>query len=182
MDVKEAIETRRARRSLVPVSIERETIEDLARCASLSASCYNKQPWRYEFAAGGEKLQNMFDALAKGNEWAKNASMIIAVHSRVEDDCVVAGKEYYLFDTGMATAHILLRAVELDLIAHPIAGFDGEKVKAAFGLGPEETVITLIIVGKLADSIDPELSPWQKEAEEERPERLPLEKFARIYE
>lgn len=182
MDVKEAIETRRARRSLVPVSIERDTIEDLARCASLSASCYNKQPWRYEFAAGGEKLASMYDALAKGNDWAKNASMIIAVHARVEDDCVVAGKEYYLFDTGMATAHILLRAVELGLVAHPIAGFDNEKVKAAFGLGPEENVITLIIVGKLADGVDPDLSPWQKEAEEERPERLPLEKYARIYE
>ncbi len=181
MDVKKAIETRRARRSLVPVSIDRETIEDLAMSASLSASCYNKQPWRYEFAAGGEKLENMFDALAKGNEWAKKASMVIAVHSKVEDDCLVAGREYYLFDTGMATAHLILRAVELGLVAHPIAGFDEEMVKAAFGLGGEVKVITLIIVGKLADKIDPELTPWQKEAEEQRPERLPLEKFARIY-
>jgi nitroreductase len=181
MDVREAIETRRARRSLAPVAIEKDTIEELARCASLSASCFNNQPWRYEFAAGGEKLEKMFDALSKGNAWAKKASMIIAVHAKAGDDCVVAGREYYLFDTGMATAHIILRAVELGLVAHPIAGFDEEKVKAAFGLGSEETVITLVIVGKLADGIDPDLSPGQKEAEEMRPERLPLEKFARIY-
>jgi len=181
MDVKEAIESRRAWRSLVPVSIDMETIGELARCASLSASCYNNQPWRYEFAAGGEMLDRMRDALSKGNSWAKKASMIIAVHSRVEDDCVTAGREYHLFDTGMATALLILRAVELGLVAHPIAGFDEGKVREAFGLGSEETVITLVIVGKHADSVDPDLKPWQKEAEEKRPERLSLEQFARIY-
>jgi nitroreductase len=181
LDVKKAIENRRAWRSLEPVSIETGTIEELARCASLSASCYNKQPWRYEFAAGGEMLEKMRGALAKGNEWAKKASMIIAVHSKVEDDCVTGGREYHLFDTGMATALLILRAVELGLVAHPIAGYDEGKVKEAFGLGGEETVITLVIVGKHADSVDPELQPWQKEAEEKRPERLPLEKFARIH-
>ncbi|HER43981.1 MAG TPA: nitroreductase, partial [Candidatus Eisenbacteria bacterium] len=107
--------------------------------------------------------------------------MIIAVHSKVDDDCVTGGREYYLFDTGMATALLILRAVELGLVAHPIAGYDEDKVKEAFGLDGEETVITLVIVGKHAASIDPDLKPWQKEAEEERPERLPLEKFARIY-
>lgn len=181
MDVKEAIESRRAWRSLVPVSIDRETIDELARCASLSASCYNKQPWRYEFVAGGEKLGGMYGALAKGNEWAHKASMIIAVHSRPEDDCLVAGREYYLFDTGMATAQLILRAVELGLVAHPIAGFDEEKVKETLGLGGDETVITLIIVGKRADGIDPDLTPWQKESEEQRPGRLPLEDIARIF-
>ena len=181
MDVKEAIESRRAWRSLVPVSIERDTIEELARCASLSASCYNKQPWRYDFVAGGNKLDEMRGALAKGNEWAHKASMIIAVHSKVEDDCLVAGREYYLFDTGMATALLILRAVELGLVAHPIAGFDEERVKETLGLGGEETVITLLIVGKQADGIDPGLTPWQKESEEQRPPRMPLEEFVRIF-
>ncbi len=180
MDVKEAIESRRAWRSLAPVSIERDTIEELARCASLSASCYNKQPWRYDFVAGGEKLDEMRGTLAKGNEWAQKASMIIAVHSKVEDDCLVAGREYFLFDTGMATALLILRAVELGLVAHPIAGFDEERVKEVLGLDGEETVIILIIVGKQADGIDPDLTPWQKESEEVRPSRLPREEFARI--
>jgi nitroreductase len=157
------------------------TIEELARCASLSASCYNNQPWRYEFAAGGEMLDRMREALSKGNDWARKASMIIAVHSKVGDDCVTGGREYHLFDTGMATAFLILRAVELGLVAHPIAGYDVEKVREAFGLGSEETVITLVIVGRHSASTDPELKPWQKEAEEKRPERLPLEKFARIY-
>ena len=181
MDVKEAIGSRRAWRSLVPVLIDRETVEDLAGCASLSASCYNKQPWRYDFVAGGEKLEAMRGSLAKGNEWALKCSMIVAVHSKEEDDCIVAGRLYYLFDTGMATAFLILRAVELGLVAHPIAGFDEERVKEILGLGGEETVITLVIVGKKADGIDPELTPWQKESEERRPERLSFGEFARIF-
>lgn len=180
MELREAIEARRAYRSLVPADISRETIEDIASAASLSASCYNKQPWRYDFVTG-KKLEEVKEALAEGNGWARNASMIVAVHAKVEDDCVVAGKEYYLFDTGMATAHLILRATDLGLVAHPIAGFDGEMVRESLGLGGEEVVITIVIVGKRADGIDPELSPWQKEAEQERPERLPFDKFARIW-
>ena len=180
MDLMDAVRTRRAYRSLVPVEITKEMIEDLARAASLAASCYNKQPWRFDFVTG-DKLEEVKEALAEGNGWAKKSSMIIAVHSTLEDDCVVAGKEYYLFDTGMATAHLILRATELGLVAHPIAGFDGEMVKAALGLGGEEVVITLINVGRRAEEIDPDLSPWQKEAEEERPARLPFDKFARIF-
>lgn len=49
MDVKEAIQERRAYRSLEPVKITEELIRDLAKFASLSASCFNKQPWRFVF-------------------------------------------------------------------------------------------------------------------------------------
>jgi nitroreductase len=66
-------------------------------------------------------------------------------------------------------------------VAHPIAGFDEEKVKAALGLGGDETVITLIIVGKHAAELDPDLTEWQKESEAQRPERLTLEKFAGLF-
>jgi nitroreductase len=181
MELKEAIESRRALRSLVPADIDRALIEELARCAALSASCFNNQPWRYDFVAGGEKLEEMYDALAKGNEWARKASMIVAVHSKVEDDCRVGGRDYFLFDTGMATATMILRAVDLGLVAHPIAGFDGSRVKEILGIGEDETVITLVIVGKHADRIDPILSDKQKKAERERPERMPLGDFIRIF-
>ena len=41
MDVKEAIHKRRAYRSLDPVKITEDLIEDLAECAQLAASCFN---------------------------------------------------------------------------------------------------------------------------------------------
>jgi len=82
VDVKEAINKRRAYRSLEVVNITEDIIEDLARSASLSCSCFNNQPWRFVFVYDKEKLKELFSALSKGNKWAYNASMIIAVFSR----------------------------------------------------------------------------------------------------
>jgi nitroreductase len=178
MDVKQAIEERRAYRSLDSVQITSELIEDLAYAAHLSASCFNKQPWRFVFVHDKAMLEKLFSAMSKGNEWTQRASMIIAVYSKKELDCVVKGREYYLFDTGMATALLILRATELGLVAHPIAGYDEEKAKQILGIPTEATLITLVNVGKHADVIHEELSEQQAKDERERPERFPFERFA----
>ena len=81
------------------------------------------------FVYDKDMLMKLRDALSKGNEWAYDASMIIAVFSRQDLDCVIKERIYYLFDTGMATALLILRATELGLVAHPIAGFREKKVK-----------------------------------------------------
>lgn len=180
MDVKEAIETRRAYRSLDPVEIDRELIEDLARCAILAPSCFNNQPARFDFVTGGS-LPGVFEALSRGNAWARDASMIVAVHAAVESDCRVHERQYYLFDTGLATAMLVLRATELGLVAHPIAGYDEDAVKAALDIPGEQRVITLVIVGKHSDGIRPSLSEKQAAAEAGRPERLAFDQFARIF-
>jgi nitroreductase len=178
MDVKEAIRERRAYRSLEPADITEEFVRDLAECAQLFCSCFNNQPWRFVFAFDPDALARLRAALSKGNEWAHAASLIIAVFSKKELDCVVKGREYYLFDTGMATAAIVLRATELGLVAHAIAGFDEPKVKEALGIPDDMTVITLVIVGKHAATLSPVLSDKQREFELKRPDRLPLEKIA----
>ncbi|MCF8008335.1 MAG: nitroreductase family protein [Halanaerobiales bacterium] len=49
MDVKEAIEKRRAYRSLEPVKIDKMLIKELSEAASLAPSCFNNQPWKYVF-------------------------------------------------------------------------------------------------------------------------------------
>jgi len=180
MDVKKAIQERRAYRSLEPLQITDELVKDLAGCAQLCASCFNNQPWRYIFVTDSEKLKEMHSALSKGNEWAQRASMIIAVFSKKDLDCVIKEREYYLFDTGMATAFIILRATELGLVAHPIAGYNPQKVREILGIPDDMNVITLVIVGKHSDKINPELSEHQIEAEKKRPERLSLEQICFI--
>jgi nitroreductase len=180
LDVKEAIENRRAYRSLEKVEITDELIKDLAESAGLAASCFNYQPWQYVFVYDKKALTDMYGALSQGNEWAQQASMIIAVFSNREDDCVIKDREYYLFDTGMATAHLILRATELGLVAHPIAGFSPKKTREMLGIPENMNVITLIIVGKKSDKMNPVMVEHQVEAENERPERKALEDFVHI--
>ncbi len=180
MNVKQAIQTRRAYRSLAPVEITEELVRDLAQSAQLAPSCFNNQPWRFIFAYDPDVLKKLHGAMSKGNKWVEAASMIIAVFSKKDLDCLIKGREYYLFDTGMATAFIMLRATELGLVAHPIAGYKEDAVKEILGIPEEMTLITLLIVGKHADTIGPLLSDKQVDWEMNRPERLPLEEFAYV--
>lgn len=177
MEVKEAIHTRRAYRSLDPVKITEELITDLAGCAQLSASCNNNQSWRFVFVYEQQMLQKMHEVFPKGNAWAKSASMIIAVLSKKDYDCVIGDRVYHQFDTGMATAFLILRATELGLVAHPIAGYSPEKTREILGIPHDVEVITLVIVGKHSKVINPVLSEKQILGERQRPERFPLEKF-----
>ncbi|MCK5260650.1 MAG: nitroreductase family protein [Thermoplasmatales archaeon] len=125
-------------------------------------------------------LKEMHEALSPGNEWANDASMIIVVFSKKEDDCVIRDREYYLFDTGMATGSLILRATELGLVAHPIAGYSPKKIREILGISDDHNVVTLVIVGKHSEKISPILSDKQAEAENKRPERIPLDKFVYI--
>ncbi|HNV48758.1 MAG TPA: nitroreductase family protein [Spirochaetota bacterium] len=174
MNVQEAIAKRRAYRALDPVEIPDETVRELAGAAQLMPSCFNNQPWRFVFARSPEALERMRRALNKGNEWAHHASTIVAAFARREHDCLIKEREYYLFDLGMAVSAMLLRATEMGLVAHPIAGYDPDEVRRALGIPDDCMVITLIIIGKKSDDLSA-LSEWQAAQEPQRPVRLPLE-------
>jgi len=180
VEVREAIEARRAYRSLDPTPVTDELIRDLAESASLAPSCFNYQPWRFVFVRDSEILAEMHGALSKTNRWIERASMIVAVFSREEDDCRVRGRIYHQFDTGMATAFLILRATELGLVAHPIAGYREKRVKEILGIPEEMQVITLVNVGNHAEVLHDLLTDGQKEGEGKRPPRKPFEEFAYI--
>jgi nitroreductase len=178
MDVKEAIKERRAYRSLAPVEITEDILNGLAESAQLFCSCFNNQPWRYIFVYDKTMLEKMHEALSSGNEWARAASLIIAVFSKPDLDCLIKNRKYYFFDTGMATAAIILRATELGLVAHPIAGFSPKKTRGILNIPEEMEVIALVIVGKHSDTVCSVLSEKQIADEKKRPERIPLSHFA----
>jgi nitroreductase len=177
MNVTEAIQTRRAYRSLDPVEITQDLIKDLASHAQLSASCNNNQPWRFIFVYEPEMLKKMHEVLSRGNQWVQRASMIIVVLSKKELDCIIGERVYYQFDTGMATAFLILRATELGLVAHPIAGFSPNKTREILDIPNDFEVITFVNIGKHASTIYPILSEKQTTNEKKRPERFPLEDF-----
>ena len=180
MNVKEAIKERRAFRSLELVEITNELITDLAKKAQIAPSCMNKQPWNFIFVREKEQLERLFTALSGGNKWVEKASMIIAVFSKPKNDCIIGERLYYLFDAGIATAFIILRATELGLVAHPIAGFNEEQAKKILEIPDEMRLIALIIIGKHSKEINPVLSEPMKLGEKQRPPRKELEEFVYI--
>ena len=182
MEFREVVEQRRSLRSFAPVEVSEALIKDLAGVAGLAPSCSNKQPWRFVFVRSVEMLQRLVATLAPGNAaWAKQASLVVAVWSQADLDCRTPdGRDYYQFDTGMASAFLMLAATEKHLTGHPIAGFDPEAARQVLALPAGARVITLIIMGGHTHEISPALAAWQIKAETERPARMRFEDFATI--
>jgi len=180
MSVKETIKKRRAFRSLDSVEISKDLIKDLAEVARITPSCANKQPWRFVFVYDKNRLKELFTALSEGNKWVEKASLIIGVFSEPETDCMIGERLYYLFDTGMATAFLILRATELGLIAHPIAGFKETPAKEILGIPKNMRLIALIAVGKHSEVINPVLSDSMKLGEKQRPPRKSIDEFIHV--
>lgn len=174
MDVGESILKRRARRVLDDQrQIGNDEIRALADAIMLSPSCFNNQPWRITFVRDNQILDNLATALSRGNEWATKARLILVVASKEENDCILGNRQYFLFDCGLAIGQLMLRATELGLIAHPIAGFNPVKAREILGIPEEYTVITFVICG-YPGTDDGLLSEKQIMAEKERPERKPI--------
>jgi len=160
VDVVDAIRARRAKRALQEKPVEDEKLEALVEAVRLSASCFNNQPWRIVICRGPEALEQVKGTLAKGNVWATRAPVIMVVAARPPDDCQLSDKrDYFLFSTGLAMGQLELRATELGLIAHPIAGYNPLKAKEMLGIPEDFVVITYVI---------------EKASEAERPERKPV--------
>jgi nitroreductase len=175
--INKLIKERRSYRALGKIRVTKELVEDLAANAQLAPSCANKQPWHFVFVYEPEILEKLFLTLSAGNYWAKEASMVVAVFSKKDLDCISdQTREYYLFDTGMAAALMMIRATELGLVMHPIAGYSQSKAKEILKIPEEMTIITLLIVGKKTDDFSKITEKHQK-IEATRPPRKPFKEF-----
>jgi nitroreductase len=187
VDVFEAVRTRRAKRALQDRPIEDDKVEALIEAARLAPSCNNFQPWRLVFVRGKEALDAVKAGMNKGNVWTTRSPLIIVVAAKEDDDCMLSDRRnYFLFGCGLAIGELMLRATELGLIAHPIAGYDPAKVRAAVGIPEQYIIITTVICGYPGGD-DSLLSDKQKLTEKTRPERKPvgenmfLDKWANPY-
>ncbi len=101
----------------------------------------------------------------------------LAVASKPELDCRLSdGRDYFLLGCGMAVGFLMLQATQLGLIAHPIAGYDPVKAKAALGIPEDYVLITLVVVGWPGP---PEgLSQKHRELESSPRDRKPLSEVA----
>lgn len=179
MDLDDVIDKRRSYRALDWIDVTDEMIWTMMGAASLSPSCSNKQPWRFIFVKEEKALERVLDSLSGGNSWARKGSMIIAVATSDTFDCDVNGIRYAQFDTGMATALLLLKATDLGLVTHPMAGFDKEKAKEALGLDDDMDLIALIAVGRKSSDLSG-LKDWQKDSEMVRNQRKDLAEMGSI--
>ena len=121
-----------------------------------------------------ETFTTLAGLLGRGNAYATAAGALILV-------CADAGEDentalYSVVDAGAAEANLIIEAVSRGLIAHPMAGFDGEGARAAFGIPAGVRPIMVIAVGSLADYGQVPADIAERDARPRR--RLPLHEVA----
>lgn len=152
MEIVPPIQKRRARRGIAPTPLAADVRDRLVAAAALAPSFMNAQPWRFVLVEGAA-LQNLHPHLEPGNYWAKPAPLIVAVVSDLAwDGRMEGGRDYALFDTGMACMNLMVQAEAEGLVAHPIAGFKSAGAKAALGIPEGHVLIALIVVGRPGDA------------------------------
>ena len=145
--LKEIVE-RRAFRALGPEPIPADVMARVMTAATYAPSCFNKQSWRFLVITGTAALAKAREALAEANYWAEKAPALVVVATQLDLDCRLnEGRDYALFDCGLAVQNLLLQAVKEGLYAHPMAGFDPLAIKKAFDIPEAFIVITLVAVG-----------------------------------
>jgi nitroreductase len=122
--------------------IDSEIIDQILEAALLAPSARNNQPWRFVIVQGKQAVENLVDnAFGENTEMVRNADVVIVVCAKPDDDVIVDGKEYYLFDCGLAIENMLLAATNLGLVTHLILRFNETRVKEILNIPDDVRVV-----------------------------------------
>jgi nitroreductase len=147
----------------------------LVEAARWAATWGGLQPVRFVIGLrADETFTSLAATLRRGNSYAHAASALILV-------CADQGPDertalYSAVDAGAAIANLTVEAVSRDLIAHPMAGFDVDAARLAFGIPDGVRPLAVVAVGVLGDYATVEEKIVERDS---RPrERLPLGEVA----
>ena len=168
-----AIAARWSPRAFDPTAdLGEEDLVGVLEAARWAPTWGRRQPVRFLV---GRRADEVFTTLAgllrRGNSYATAASALILVCADDGEDDRTA--RYAAVDAGAALANLSVEAVSRGLIVHPMAGFDTEGARSAFGLAEQLRPLVVIAVGRLGDYAD--VAPEIAERDGQPRERLPLE-------
>jgi nitroreductase len=126
METLEAISKRTSLRGRISArEIEPEKIIRILDAARFAPSARNSQPWRFIVVSGKDNVENVVTkAFFPFNQTVKGAPVIILACANPTDDDIHEGREYYMFDVGLAVENMLLAATDLGLITHPMTAIN----------------------------------------------------------
>lgn len=131
--------------------VSRAQLAALLEAARWAPSCNGVEPWRYmiwDRTRDAEGFEKVYDCLSDSNKlWVKNVPLLMLSVASSDPLPPDRPNRWTQHDTGMASMAIVLEAVALGLAAHQMAGYNVEKLRAAFAIPPEFTPMALIAVG-----------------------------------
>jgi nitroreductase len=149
-----------------------EQLVAVLEAARWAATWGHRQPVRFIVGLRGDHTFGAITGLLKrGNRYAHAAGALVMV-------CVDEGEDertarYAAVDAGAAMAQLTIEAVSRGLIAHPMAGFDVDGAREAFGIPAGAQPIAVVAVGSLGDYDNAPQEIVERDAQGRQ--RLPLD-------
>jgi nitroreductase len=134
--------------------VEPEKLRAVFEAARWAPSSYNEQPWRYIVATKNqpEEFQNMLGVLVEANRlWAQHAPVLALSVAKLTFTHTAKPNRHALYDTGAATAQLIVQATALGLFVHQMAGFDAARAREVFGIPEDFQPVAAFAVGYHAD-------------------------------
>ena len=136
-------------RAMSGEKISKEEIMTLCEAARWAPSSMNEQPWRFMYAMRDTEDFNLFLSFTnEGNQsWCKNAGALIIELSKKNFS---NEKENFAhsFDAGAAWENLALQGVNMNLVIHPIGGYNKEALIRELNIPKEYEVEIMISVGR----------------------------------
>ncbi|TWV98720.1 nitroreductase family protein [Chitinophaga pinensis] len=161
-DVIDLIKNRWSPRSFSAKDLSAATLETILEAGSWAPSANNTQPWRFIYALRGTAgFDKLLATLAPGNQpWAKNAAALVATIGIRETPDTQQKNHYFMHDVGMATSFMLLQALNMEVYAHVMAGFNKQHIAETAGLGANEEAVSIVALGYI-DSAEKLEEPYK---------------------
>ncbi|MGA8271655.1 MAG: nitroreductase family protein [Candidatus Sulfotelmatobacter sp.] len=176
--VHELIAKRHSRRAFSSQPVDAASIGSLLEAARWAASSSNEQPWSFIVSEEGTAsgYDRLLACLVEFNiKWAQHAPVLILSVARLNAASTGKPNRYAFHDVGQATANLVLQAIALGLIAHPMAGFDTEKARNEFAIPEGFDPVAVIAIGYPGDPAN--LSDKLRERELAPRQRKPIRDF-----
>ncbi|MEM9833042.1 MAG: nitroreductase family protein [Bacteroidota bacterium] len=140
-------------------SVSDESLKQLFEAARHAPSSYNEQPWRFVYATReqSETYKKLFSCINEHNQsWATEAPVLMLSLAKKHFSQNSQPNRHAWHDTGTAVGFLLLKATELDLYAHQMAGFYPDKARETFNISDEYEPVAMMALGYLGDEERPE--------------------------
>lgn len=135
-------------RSFSNQKVSEEVLSSVFEAARWAPSAANVQPWRFVFASTEQDKETFLSFINEGNVvWCKNAPVLIAVISKMEEERFGGNNPAHAFDTGTAWGFLSLEAARKGLITHAMGGFNKEKAKEALSIPNGYQVHAIVALG-----------------------------------
>ena len=156
-NVHSLIKSRYSPRAFSDKEIKEEDIKTLLEAASMAASSYNEQPWRFIYASkqNDTAFNNLLSCVMEFNlPWTKKAAgLIVCV---VKDNLTLNDKPNFhaWHDMGLAVGNLSIQAQSMDIYLRQIGGFYADKAKEMLNIPEGFTPVSYIALGYLGDVND----------------------------